>query len=255
MEQILKDTMEELLRETAPLSEMAAPSDSKFINVILGVYRISLSTLRDIYYLAHQEDTGLNILDLSRKIVEHGIAIEYIMLKGKEKMAAQFQDYLWVQTHQELNFLKTIGEIPENWNSELKTGAVDAEELYNKLSSGMKNNTSWAGINFETMLKELHESNFLQDFDYSRIAQIYVWGCRANHPNPFMVIKYMGEKEHKPADVFHSRLGIVAAMLFHIQLTKRYIGEIHALGGENSYQELSDKVTAIWGKLDGLKNE
>lgn len=255
MEKILKDIIEELLRETAPLSEMPSPSESKFVNVLLGVYRISLATLRDIYYLSQREDTGLNVLDLSRKIIEYGIAIEYMIFKGKEKMAARFQDHLWVQTHQELEFLKSIGEVPAGWNSELKQGANDAEKLYEMLNSDTKKNVSWAGISAEKMLEELYASNALEEFDYSRIGQLYVWGCRVNHPNAFIVFDYMNEKTHKPSNQFFFRLGILTAMLFHIQMTKRYIKEIQAIAGADSHSELLDKINAIWKRLNNLGTE
>src|SRR3989339_2046983 len=112
MEQKLKDILKKTLKVTEPLVNAGTSSDAKFMNVILGIYRVSFGTLRDIYYLSDNEDTGSSALALTRKIIEYGIAIEYMLWKGKEKMAEQFQTHLHKEIHDEIKFLKFIGQDP-----------------------------------------------------------------------------------------------------------------------------------------------
>ena len=252
MDEKLKKLLERLIRETVPLSQIASPYDTKFINVLVGVYRISLATLRDIYYLSPNPETGLSILDLSRKIVEYGIAIEYMVMKGKEDMAGRFQNHLWTDTHHQLEFLKSIGENPSNWDLDLKVGAEEAEKRYNELNCDARKDKSWAGKNLEQMMKELHDNRSLEEFDNSRIGEIYIWGNRANHPNPFTAINYLDKEGHDKYNGFSLRLGILAAMSFHIRLTTRYIDEIRSLSGKNDYQDLANNISAIRKELDDL---
>ena len=91
MDQKLRELMERALKVTTPLAEAAASHDTKFLNVLLGIYRVSFSTLRDIYYLSLNDETGASALDLTRKIIEYGVTVEYMIWKGKEKMAERFQ--------------------------------------------------------------------------------------------------------------------------------------------------------------------
>jgi Family of unknown function (DUF5677) len=253
MEEKLKILIEQLLRETVPLAEAAAVYDTKFLNTLLGIYRVSLSTLRDIYYLSANIDSGLSMLDLARKILEYMISVEFMIMKGKEDMATRFQDHLWVQAHQELSFLKSIGENPDNWQSDWKGGADEVEKLYSKLNHEDKKRRTWTGKSLEQMLEELCSNGSLKDFDNSRIGQIYIWGSRANHPNPFIVINYLGAEDKNSSNTFYSRLSLMAAISFHIRLTTRYIDEIRLLSGKKEYEDLAQKISAIWQQLEKIE--
>lgn len=252
MDDKLKQLLERLLRATVPLAEAPASSDTKFLPTLLGIYRVSLSTLRDIYYLSQNEDSGLNILDLARKITEYGISVEYMLFKGKEEMATRFQDHLWTQTHQEFTFLKSIGEDESKWEAEIKNGAEEAEERFAGLNHDARERRTWAGKDLDSMLKELYDNGALKYFDHSRIGQMYVWGSRANHPNPFIVINYLENEDQKVSNNFYFRLGIVTALSFHIRLTTRLIDEIRSLSGKNDHQEVTDNVLAIYEEMDKL---
>ncbi len=253
MEQKLKDILEKTLKATEPLFQVAASHDTKFLNVLLGIYRVSSSTLRDIYYLSLDEETGASALDLTRKIIEYGITVEYMLWKGKEEMAEQFQEYMWIEVHHELEFLKSIGQNLKEQNEELKIGVEEAERKYNALNSHTKNRKSWAGLAVDKMIEELHNADQLKYFDFSRIGQAYIWGCRLNHVSPFVVHKYMGSEESKGASDFYLRQAIMFGILFHLRLTTRYIDEIRILSGSNVYPELADNVSKIYDELNNFE--
>jgi hypothetical protein len=250
MDKKLQNLIEKTLKTTSPLAEIGASHDTKFLNVLLGIYRVSLSTLRDIYYLSLNEETGASALDLTRKIIEYGVTIEYMIWKGKEKMADQFQEYMWVEVHHELEFLKSIGQDLKDQNEELKIGVSEAESKYTALNSDTKKNKSWAGKAVDKMIEELHTAGQLKDFDSSRIGQAYIWGCRLNHVSPFVVQKYMGPEEARVASDFYLRQAIVFGILFHLRLTTRYIDEIRILSGSNVHQEIVDGVILLYKELD-----
>lgn len=249
MEQKLKNIIEETLKVTKSLVGASAISDTKFVNVILGIYRVSFGTLRDIYYLSSNEDTGGNALALTRKMIEYGITVEYMLWKGKEKMAEQFQKHLFKEIHDEIKFLESIGQNPATQNNDLKLEVEDAEKNYESLSSGAKNRKSWAGISLEKMMKDLHDAKKLEDFDFSRISQAYVWGCRLSHVNPMVVKGYMEQNNAVIASSFYLRQALLVSTFLHIRLTTRYIDEIRLINQSNDYKELADSIYSIWNEI------
>jgi len=67
---------------------------------------------------------------LTRKIIEYGISVEYMLWKGKEEMAERFQKYLAVQVHDEIEFLKSIGQDTVTLNDELRSGVEENEKKH-----------------------------------------------------------------------------------------------------------------------------
>src|SRR3989344_9221070 len=177
MDKKLRHLLEKTLQVTTPLAQAAASHDTKFLNVLLGIYRVSFSTLRDIYYLSLNGETGASTLDLTRKIIEYGITVEYMILKGKEETAKRFQKHMWTEIHHELEFLKTIGQDMKSQSEELKVGVEEAEREYAALNSDAKKRKSWAGLSIERMMEAMTKAGHLKDFDFSRLSQAYAWGC------------------------------------------------------------------------------
>ncbi|MBU6321349.1 MAG: hypothetical protein KGI78_02635 [Patescibacteria group bacterium] len=227
-------------------------ADTKYLVTLLGIFRVSFTTLRDIYYLSQNEGTGPSILDMMRKIIEHGIAIEYMLLKGKEEMAERFQNYLVVQKHEEIELLKAIGLDPAAVSTELQIGIEDAEKEYAALDAGTKKDKTWAGRNFEGMLEDLTKAGAITAHDSPRLVAAYIWGCRLNHPNPFVVHGYLESEEHRIADDFYTKLGIPVAIAVHLRLATRLIDESRTAVGSNIYPEAAIEITAIQKELDSL---
>lgn len=254
VDQGLKKLLERVLRDTQPLSQAAATHDTKFLNVLLGIYRISFTTLRDIYYLSSHEQTGSSALDLARKIIEHGITVEYIIMKGREPMAERFQSYLWVQMHDEIEFLKSMGQNPADLSRESKLGVEKIERKYNALKQETIKDKTWAGRSIDGMLEDLYETRTLGDFDFSRLGRAYIWGSRLNHPNPFVVRNYLTQKDQEVTDDFYLRQAMFMAVVIHLRLTTRFIDEIRVLSQENIHHDLANKVSALYKDIDGLEN-
>lgn len=252
MKEQLLSNLNKLLKETETLVIASSPGEGRFVNTLLGIYRISFFTVRDIVHLSSNRDSSLSILDLSRKILEYAIAIEYMIMKGKEEYATKFQDYLNVEAHNEIHFFSSIGQDP------LKTeiypeGVTEIENEYSKFNTKIKQSHSWSGNNLEQQIKSLYDGKFLSDFDNSRLAQIYVWACRANHPSPFIVKGYLEDEGKEILDIFCLNLALVSVISFYIRLTQRYIDEIRALKVGDEYGELVNNIKLIWEEVNALK--
>jgi hypothetical protein len=253
MEQQLKALLERTLIATQKLAQEAVVADTKFLLVLLGIYRISFTTLRDIDHLVAEEGAGPSILDLTRKIIEHGVSIEYMLWKGKEEMAGRFQEYLTVQMHEELELLKSIGVDPTTLSTELQIGIDGTEKKYVALPADTKKDRTWAGLSFEGMLQALTTAGVIQATDSPRLLSAYVWGCRSNHPNPFMTHAYLNLGELQAANTFSSRLGIGMSLAIHIRLTTRFIDESRLAVGSNIYPEIAADIAAIQNDLNSLR--
>lgn len=253
MEQKLKDIIEKTLRATEPLVGAGAPSDANFVNILVGIYRVSFGTLRDIYYLSVNEDTGSSALDLARKIIEYGVSVEYMLWKGKDGMAIQFQSHLFKEIHDEIEFLKSIGQNPADQSDDLKIKIEEAEKEYALLSSDAKSRHSWAGISVDKMVEKLHEAGQLKDFDSSRTTQMYIWGCRLNHVSPMIVKGYRSKEDAKIASSDYLKRALMFATIFHIRLTTRYIDEIRSITGTNDHDDVATGVHQILAEMDTIK--
>lgn len=246
----MKELLERTLNATEALANAASVANTKYLVTLLGIFRISFTTLRDIYYLSQNEGTGPSILDLTRKIIEHGITIEYMILKGKEEMAERFQNYLIVQKHEEIELLKAIGLDPATVSSDLQIGIKEAEKEYATLNASTKKDKTWAGRNFEGMLEDLTKAGAITAHDSPRLVSTYVWGCRLNHPNPFVVHGYLKTDEYQIVDDFCTKLGIPMALAVHLRIATRLIDESRVVVGSNIYPEAVANIVAIQKELD-----
>jgi hypothetical protein len=250
----LKEILISVLKHTELLAREEPAHDTKFCNVFLGIYRVAFITLRDIYFLSSHKESGSSALDLTRKIIELGVTIEYMIMKGKEDMANRFQEYLWKQAHDEMEFLKSTGQNPAEISNDMKIGTEDAERRYEALSSKIKGDKSWAGVNPEQMIIALHENGALDDFDKSRLVQAYTWGCRLNHPNPFVTHAYLNQEDQEGAEEYYLRMALFLSITIHLRLTTRFIEEIQSTQAE-AHQELSDQATRLYKDLEAVTED
>jgi len=247
--QEIKKILIELIENTQNLASSGQPENSsEFLTILLGIYRISFSTIRDIYYLSENKDTGGSILVLSRKIAEHAITVEYMIAKGKDKMTKLFKDHIWVQVNKEQEFFKLIGEDIAANNMEIKIGSDKAKAEYDKLSNDLKKTKTWAGKSIDQMLESLYKRKKLTDFDFTRISEAYVWGSWLNHPNPFVTRSYLNKEDNN--DEYYYRQGLFMAITFHLRLTTRYIDEIILSEEDNKHKELSNRIKSIYARLN-----
>src|SRR3989344_1391623 len=248
MDYKLQELIKNTLLHTRLLAKEASDHNTNFMLVLLGTYRVSFSVLQDIDFLSVNSNHGASALDLSRKSLEYGLTIEYMIMKGKEKMATRFQNYLYVQVFKDIEFLRSIGQNL----SGAKINIPDMINKYNALPKDVQQDKNWAGRNMDGMLQDLFNSGFLKEFDYSRLSQIYIWGNRLNHPNSLVLQNYIGEDDGS-TDEFYLRLAMFTALSIHLRLTTRLVDEIRVLEQKNVYEDLVKKVSETFRALDELE--
>ena len=255
MDDKLKELLKTTIDKTKPLAEAAEVSDSKFLIVLLGIYRISFTTLRDIEYISRYEETASSILDLTRKIIEHGISVEYMLMKGKEEMAERFQEYMIVQIHEEFELYRKTGQDPATISEEHKINVEENQKEFDALCKKVKDRKSWAGRSVEGMIEDLEKEAALGEFDISRLMHAYVWGCRLNHANPLVTHSQFDLERVRSANSFYLALGLSIAIAVHLRLTTRLIDESRLAAGSDIYPEITTEVGKIYEQLDSLPAE
>jgi len=248
-----KDLLDRLLIATQPLAEEKTVNGDQFMVTMLGMYRVSFSTLRDIKYLALHIETASSVLDLARKITEYSLTVEYMLLKGKGRAAQEFQEHLWVQLYKDGGFLKMLGfaDLAEaGESSESSFSVVDKE--FKKVPTGHRDRHSWAGKSTDQMVKLLYDAGRLSQADFNRIAQAYIWGSRANHPNPLVVKSFLDSAKSEQANDLYMQHGLFLALSFHLRLTTRYIDEIRVAVGRNEHKSIANEVSKIYEELNSL---
>lgn len=255
MDDQLKEILKNTIDATKPLAEAAEVGDGKFLVVLLGIFRISFATLRDIEYLSRFEETAPSILDLTRKIIEHGISVEYMLMKGKEEMAARFQEYMVVQVHEEFELFKNAGQDPATISEEHKIDVEENQKEFDALSKKVKDRKSWAGQSVEGMITDLDKADALSEFDISRLLHAYVWGCRLNHANPLVTHGQFDPESVEHANSFYLALGLSIAIAVHLRLATRLIDESRLTVGSDIYPEIAEEVAKIYELLNSLPAE
>lgn len=253
MDEKLKKLLGEILETTKPLTEAEAVGMGSFLEVLLGIYRISYTTLRDISYLTNYEETESSVLDLTRKILEHAVSVEYMIMKDEDGMAKRFQEYMIVQVHDEFEFYKSIGQDQSEISSDHKDHVEENAKEYATLSKDVKDRKNWAGRSIDGMFEDLDKAKALNDFDISRLGQAYIWGSRLNHVNPLVVHSYLDSKELQSGSSFFSVLGLSVAIACHLRLTTRLIDEFRIIARSDVYPELATKIAEIQDEFNALK--
>ncbi len=184
-----KQLAEKTLRVIHPLiTKINQPS--LFSTIILGTLRRDYLTLYTIMHLADGDDDdrvafGDPSMDLSRRVFEDLINIEYIKLKGKEKYSKQFVDFKAVETYRDLQYLQA---------SEAKMDPKFIREItddYEKLPKKLKERQRWSGVGIEGMIQELLANNVIKAEEFKTLSQTYIAGNYKNHFSPTDIFNFL----------------------------------------------------------------
>lgn len=251
-----KEICTELLECTHPLAELHPNPENgtAFLRVMESTFRKDYLTLLSISYIAEHIELADSALDLVRKMIEDVISVEYMILNNKEEMAIKFQKFLWVQFHQNLEFIKSLGLDAGVLNLDQQLEEVDTE--YQKVKEEFTHKPtgtdlrSWAGKDIETMLRELKNAGALQEMDIQRTAIAYTYGCWRNHFNPYDNLSYLTNDVRTEAEENSLRQALVLGSACLYRLATRYIDEQREIDGENVHDKLAKNLAIIWEKLN-----
>ncbi len=219
-----------LLATTRQLALGPNTYKSLFARVIEGTFRRDYLTLYTMLFLAEHNDPearrafGTDCVDLSRRVLEDLISLEYMLFKGKEQSAKKFFDYQAVEAKHDLDFLEAAGapidqefkaKVEKNY-SKVKRKFLDSsgkarkraweelteflrsqdkidqqteheiEEEYHRRYPNVNDQTrrAWAGLDTEAMVEELVSAGVISAEEKRTLHMTYILGNRKNHFSP-----------------------------------------------------------------------
>ncbi len=254
----LRELCGNVLSDTHDLAMQRPVGKTKFLRVLESTYRRAYGTLDAVCYLSGVPDFGLGnpSMILTRSIVEDVVSIEYMLATDKEKMADKFQNFAYMQGHEDNKFLADISEAKQPI---IQASIQDIEENYKKVkknyirADGQKQR-NWAGLDVEGMLREIDKikpENFGKA-DFSSMSRSYVTGNRKTHFNPIDLVIYLDQRLLKASYAESAVSALAVGLSSYIRLTTRYIDEISHCAGKNLYRDEAAKVIKALKEMDEM---
>lgn len=217
-----------------------------FGTILESVFRKGYFTLQTMVILADEVEQdnqlgvvfGGSILDLSRRVMEDMLYMEYIKENGKEKYSKQFFDYVPIEQKDDMDFLLRSGvhidqEIIDNTN-----------EKYELAPKKLKSRHNWAGQSVEQIIEWLTGKGRLPDGDKETVLRLYIAENRKNHTSPSDILDHMKQEWLTGAAERDIELGL---MVTHGALVR--IG-LHLIDEINTTPEIIQSVKESWKSIN-----
>jgi len=229
--------------------------DVYFGPVIEGALRRGYLTLRTILFLSERPEQehiiyGDSCMDLSRKVVEDLITLEFMLLKNKTKQSIKFKLYKAVERMRDLNLLQKMGaHEPTNV---VKFTHEEFQKVKNKFKDKRNEdgvtNTPF-GLGVEGMIDELLKNNKLDESGRSTLGLIYILGCRTNHFSPTSIFDHSSHVLLENSSKNYIDMSLLFTFTAVVKIALRFFDEI-----ENINDNLVDKVTNTWKVIKSADN-
>lgn len=221
--------------------------DVSFGPIIEGSLRRDYLTLRTILLLSERPEIehivyGDSCMDLSRKVVEDLITLEFMVLKNKTRQSNKFKLYKAVERMRDLNLLQKMGaHEPDNV---VEFTHDEFQKVRNKFKDkrnedGVTN--SPFGLGVEGMIDELLKNGKLDEPGHSTLGLIYILGCRTNHFSPTSIFDHSSHALLENSSKNYIDMSLLFVLTAVVKIALRFFDEI-----ENLDNDLVKTVTKTW---------
>lgn len=187
---------------------------SLFGRVLESVFRKDYFTLQTIVFLTDQVERDNetkaifagSILDLSRRVFEDMLYMEYISARDKEKYSKQFIDYAAIDQKNDLSIALSSG-------IKIDTDAIERiEQEYKKAPTKLKDGRlNWAGQSVDQIITWLVEHGKIEQSRRSDFSIMYMAGNRKNHTSPIDMLNHETQVLLDTASEQEIELGVMIA--------------------------------------------
>lgn len=249
----------ELLGATHKLVTRRPVGNTNFLRVLEATYRRAYHTFAAVHNLSNEKTYmfGGPAYILTRSLIEDGVSIEYMLAHDKEALAIKFQNFAYIQEHEDNKFIVQQGLSNKPI---IKESMKEIEENYRKYKQDYKRSDgtiskNWAGIDVDGMLRELLKIKppLFGTKDNKSIAMSYLGGNRKTHFNPIDLAHYLDQTmlKYSYTDSMVSALALSSSV--YIRLSTRYIDEISKNATKNMYQDITKIVLSKLDEMNKLK--
>lgn len=228
---------------------------SQFAEVLEGTFRRDYVAALAILKLSEENDGrespfGETCMALTRRMLEDVVSIEYMLFKGKEKMAEKFKAFRDVELKWDLEYLQSAEITLSEKTSQMIEGRYrKAKELFRdgKDPQFWKNRRSWAGISTEQMITDLADAGVLSELEKTSMIHMHGTTSGRLHFSPSGVLEYIHEELFSSSNQRNLNLSVFIATSALSKLAMRFINEIEV--DEKTRKVVND----IWQEVSRLK--
>lgn len=214
---------------------------AKFKPLLTVIFKRAYVKLYSIRILADDEHTGDSIMALSRSLLEELISVSFMEIKGKDKMAQKFVDYMYVDKKLENDVMLSMGMKVDE--AKIKQDNKDYDTVAKQfLRSDGQIARSWAKCSTEDMLKELIKAKAVTPYENDVLTQGYIMGNRKIHLSPYDLVSYFNTTARTTVSKVSEELGMMISLLCIIALAR-------GLAREERNSNLLKKIKIIDLKL------
>ncbi len=207
-----------------------------FIATLMVIARRNYPILHSIALLQDDLLSCDAILDLSRRIFEDMISIEFMVIKDKDHMAMKFLKFYYVERWINFEYLKKLGIAMD---SSLEKEIIDDFENVKKdFTRSDRLANSWSMTGVEGMIDELVKEKIVSTTQMADLIQGYIQGNRKNHLSSEDAQIFSSKKRWKDNFEHSLRIGLVIAIVSYIRIASKYAQEI----GNNEMVTEMDKL-------------
>jgi hypothetical protein len=213
----------ELAKEFKIVDTIETLKQPYFPTVLLAILRRDYPVLHTMNLLKDDEMSGDSIIDLSRRLFEDMISVEFMILKGKEKYAQKFIEFSTVERWNDLQYLKKIGaEQDKNMEEEIERDFLLVKDKFMFKDEVAR---SWAKMQVDKMLELFVKEGKIDNVMLANLSQGYIVGNRKNHLSSYDT-QIFADKDRREKEINNAgNVGIGIALVCYIRLLALYAEE------------------------------
>jgi len=249
-----KRIISELLAITHPIVIQVPIGKSAFLRVMETSYRRAYHTLAAIHRLSDDNILGSSASILTRSMLEDSVSIEYMLATDKEVKAQRFKDFYFVQAKEDNEYIKEQGLTD---HPDIKESVAEIDKEYERVKADFKLSDgrymrSWDGKDVDGMLRDIKKikPKLFSKEQIKTISRAYLMGNRKAHFNPIDLMIYFDEDAIKASYEQSMVEALLVALGMYIRLTTRYIDEISANAGKNTYHVIAKRTRELLEEMD-----
>ena len=218
----LKKEAEELVNLIESTLNSTKLPENENSTTFLAILIKDLTIFKVVLKLIDFNDTGAACMILGRTIVESVIAVEFMKLKGMDKMLTKFRLFEFAEAKHDIDYLRRVGMNVEDLNpTEIEAKFKEnINEFERKPGEAWR---SWAHTDFDGMVEELLKSRHLSSDGFQTILSTYIQGSRMVHLSPQNIKFYiLGESIMYKRNMNNTRLAFISSVFSILRIATMF---------------------------------
>jgi mRNA-degrading endonuclease YafQ of YafQ-DinJ toxin-antitoxin module len=221
---------------------------SDFGKILESVFRKGYFTLQTLVILAEKAKeipdlkivVGGSMLDLSRRVFEDMIYMEYIAEKDKNAYTKQFFQYIAVDQKNDMEFLIS-NQVAVSQETQNLTNTE-----FEKVPKKLKSRHNWAGMSVEQVIEWLTKNGKLDDKQKETVLKVYIAANRKNHTSPGDILDHFMQESIAVSSTHDIEMGLMVTHGALLKIALRLVEETH------TPEQTIEKLQESWRNINNF---